>query len=114
MAERSGTESRRLTEVLRVRLTREDLDEISRRADERGVGVAEFVRASLLQRRLSRRKAVPAEIALALANVGRVGGLLRQLRDLADSEGFPAQAGAIAEARQEVVRAVDLIVDFYD
>jgi hypothetical protein len=103
-----------MTTVLRIRLTPEDLADLALRADERGLGIATFVRAASLGRPMARRKALPADVARPLGDVGRVGGLLRQLRDQAASEGFAAHADALEQARYAARCAIDAILNYFE
>jgi len=109
-----GSETRQMTRVLRVRFTDADLTEVRRRASDRGFGVAPFVRAAALDRPLRRRKALPPEVARAIGDVGRVGGLLRQLRDLAHLEGLLAHGDALDETRRAVRSAVDAVLNYFE
>jgi hypothetical protein len=52
-------------------------------------------------------------VAGPLGDVGRVGGLLRQLRDQAAREGFASHAQALEETRIAARRAIEAILDYF-
>lgn len=45
--------------------------------------------------------------------MGRVGGLLQQLRDLAQYQGLRWQAAALGEASRDARRAIDAVLKYF-
>jgi len=63
-----------MTEVVKVRVSRDDLATLRAKSDGAGLPLSGFLRAAGLGRKLN---AVPDDVRHGLVNLGRLGGILR-------------------------------------
>ena len=102
----SGSEQRMRTMAVRVRCTPEEHATIAHKANECGRSVSEFVRAAALGRRVT--PAVPNDVRIGIGNLGRLGGLLKQIIVRVDGGQLPAELATEARSAIDVLRRLGL------
>jgi len=109
----SGSEMRQRSESVRLRLTPEEYAMIGKRAEECGLTVSAFLRATALGRRT--RHITTSRIIDALVRLGneqrRIGGLIKHLRgeDLLTASERGVLLHQIEVAQQAVIAAIGRI-----
>jgi len=105
-----GTETRQRSESVRLRLTPEEYAMIGMRAEECGMTVSAFLRATALGRRT--RHITTSRVIDALVRLGneqrRIGGLIKHMRgeDLLTVSERATLLCEIEVAQQEVIAAI--------
>lgn len=104
-----GSETRRATKIVTIRLTPEEHAQITAAGAERGYGPSTFARVAVaealgLPRPKVRRKrdALDVAVAKALGELGRIGNNVNQLARVANARGELPTVAAVATMRQEV------------
>lgn len=91
------SETRQLTEVVKVRVSAEELSAIRERAENAGLPVSGFIRAAALAKRV---EAPSADLLRGLANIGRLGGVLKLALAQVDQGRLPP------ELRQHIEKTI--------
>ncbi|MCC4300218.1 MAG: plasmid mobilization relaxosome protein MobC [Halioglobus sp.] len=94
MSERSGTETRRTTAVVGVRMTPDERAVVVAAAEARGIGVSSFARQAVLRAarlpapKAARRRDIQAQaLAPLLTALARIGNNVNQVAAVANSGG---------------------------
>lgn len=113
-----GSETRRATEVVTVRLTPEEHERIVAAGGEQGVGPSTFARIAVtdalgLPRRKAPRKpdALDRLIGQALGELGKIGNNANQIARVANRSGDAAGIVAADALRDEVAALTKAIMD---
>lgn len=113
-----GSESRRATEIVTIRVTPEEHERIVLAGAARGVGPSTFARLALtdalgLPTRKTPRKVVALDrvIREALGELGRIGNNANQIARIANRSGEAVSIAAAAALRAEVASLTKAVMD---